>query len=68
MFCYKVKFWDDFDEVTKELNGLLSAEDYGSAANRIIDYYGKENVITLMLEEIDSPIEQEDIEHLFEEF
>ena len=68
MFCYKVNFWDNFDGINKDITGLISAADYGEAANKIINYYGKENVIQMKLRAVSSVLEQDEITPLLEEF
>ena len=51
MFNYKVKYFDDDYRDSVEY-GIVCAEDYGEAVNRIVDYYGKSNVISVSVAEL----------------
>ena len=51
MFYYKVHYWDDYNQEPADENGVLAAADYGEAALKVVDHYGKDNVGTLALSE-----------------
>ena len=61
MFCYKVHFFDKFDQKTKTDSGLVAANDYGTAANKLVDFYGKENIKILGLYEVNDILLQDEI-------
>lgn len=51
-YKYKVTYYNEHtgEEVPGE--GLVFAKDYGKAANKVVDDYGKDNIIDLYLYEI----------------
>lgn len=51
MFRYHVKYWDEDIKEPQEEKGLCGAEDYGHAAQRIADFYGKDNIVEMTLYE-----------------
>ena len=56
---------DCFDEIKKEVSfckGVVKAQSYENAINRLIDYVGKENFIGIeKLYELDDILEDDDI-------
>ena len=50
---YKVTYWDEIYEKDKEERGLVWAEDYGKAATKVKEDYGKE-LIDMYLQEWDT--------------
>lgn len=54
MFRYKVTYFDEIDKIVATESGILSAETYGEAANRLVEIYGKENINVIGLYELDT--------------
>ena len=59
MYHYYVEFWDELDQKNRSDSGLTWGATYGDAANRVIEYYGLENVSTIQLEEWESVMPEE---------
>lgn len=51
-YKYKVTYYSSYTDEEKSDEGLTWADSYGSAANNIIQDYGKDNVIDIYLYEI----------------
>jgi hypothetical protein len=61
MFRFEVNWWDkDFNDMSNE-KGIVAAADYGAAANRVVEYYGKENVVDIKLYELEDVLVDEEI-------
>lgn len=53
MFCkYRVNFYNSYEDKECCAEGLVIGRDYGTAANHVIDAYGKDSVIDLYLQEV----------------
>ena len=52
-FKYKVTWYCDYDGDEKLDCGLVYATDYGNAANKLLEDYGKDNVIDIYLQELE---------------
>lgn len=50
---YKVTYWNEFDECDKEERGLVFADSYAEAAEKLYKDYGKE-LIDMYLQEWDT--------------
>lgn len=69
MFRYKVTYFDEIDKIVTTESGILAAESYGYAANKLVDTYGKENISVIGLYELDDWITDEQLrEELNDEF
>lgn len=69
MFRYKITYFDEIDKKTVTESGILVAESYGYAADKLVDTYGKENVSVIGLYELDDWITDEQLrEELDDEF
>lgn len=64
MFHFTIRFWDEDENSIKTENGLLAAEDYGKAVEKILFYYGKDVIHAFSIEEYDSVIAGEDLEKI----
>ena len=53
MFKYKVHFIDDMTDKFEDEVGLVAAEGYAAAINKVISYYGASNIIGIYLEKWD---------------
>ena len=52
-YQYKVTFWDTYEEEDCKEEGLVYAKDYGEAATKVKNAYGKE-LIDMYLQEWDA--------------
>lgn len=59
MYHYYVEFWDALDQKNRSDSGLTWGATYGDAANRVVEYYGLENVSSIQLENWESIIPEE---------
>ena len=50
-YKYRVNFYNAYDNEEHCDEGLVIGHDYGTAANHVIDAYGKEGVIDIYLQE-----------------
>ena len=65
MFYYCVDYWDLVENEPRQEAGLLANATYKDAAEKVIEFYGKENVTSVYLEEWDDPlVEDEAIDKL----
>lgn len=48
-YVYKVRWYDSYSDEEKEEDGLVFANNYGKAANKVVEDYGPENVINIFL-------------------
>ena len=51
VFKYKVRYWDDVENKVLDEIGLVAAKSLGKAINKVQDYYGKNNVYEVTIEE-----------------
>ena len=67
MFEYTVKYWPEEDEVIQPIieRGIVTGKDYGTAANRIVEYYGIKGLIELTLCETYDILSEEEIKSSF---
>ena len=61
MFRYEVNYWDEFTDEPMFEKGFVGAETYGSAADKVAEYYGAKNVVDIKLYEIEGLITDTDI-------
>lgn len=72
-YKYKVGWYNSHDDKEEYDEGIVCANSYGSAADRVIYSYGKDNVFDMYLKEIvtedenDYCLSKEDIDYTFEE-
>ena len=51
-YRYKVNYYDEYKDEEVEDEGLVWANNYGAAANNVVDDYGKTTIVDLFLKEI----------------
>lgn len=64
MFEYKVRYWDELDESGTSIidgRGIVAANTYGEAAERVLKYFGKSNVIYMALCEMEDVLDTEEL-------
>lgn len=73
LFYYTVTFWPENDDLyeghldrsgTVTEHGIISAKSYGKAVNRVVEYFGKDNIIEIGIYELDNPISMEEVQEL----
>ena len=68
-YKYKITFYDDYADKEVEDVGLVWADTYGDAANRVVSDYGNDNTIDINLHEImvdgDTCINEDEINYNF---
>ena len=65
---YEIEYWNDVNQEHANENGFASAgesETIGEIVNRIYNYYGEENVISLKVTELNNIITDEEIHEMF---
>ena len=50
MYYFKVKYWDSTGDKEEYDCGLVTAPNYGEAAEKIVKFYGKENIMYVTFE------------------
>lgn len=61
MYYYLVEYWDsDLQKVVTQ-SGMTSGETYGAAANKVDEFYGLENIISIKLIELEDILGEEEI-------
>ena len=72
-YKYKVGWYDEATDKENYSEGIVCANSYGSAAERVTYSYGKDNIFDMYLKEIvseddnDYCLSKEDIEYAFKE-
>ena len=65
MFRYEINYWDEYDNKQESNKGIISAENYGIAANKIVDYYGEENIIDIKLYPLEEILTDDDLKDMY---
>ena len=58
---YEVEFWDDDNMATKVEKGLVSEETHGKAVDRLVSYFGAENIGEIKIYECEEVLCDEEI-------
>lgn len=67
MYRYSIQYTDPDDGYNcKTLEGLVCGADYGAAANKVVEYYGKEYIFSVSIEELEPLLEKEEINEMFD--
>ena len=72
-YKYKVGWYDSYNDEEKYSEGVVFAADWGQAANRVSNSYGKDSIFEMNIYEImcddeeDYCLSKEDIEYAFKE-
>ena len=73
LFYYTVFFWPEDKDMyeshcdkngTVTEHGIIAAEDYGKAVNRVVEDFGKDNIIEISIYELENPLSMEEIQNL----
>ena len=66
MFKFQVEFWDEENQEFMFQNGITDGKDYGQAANHVSDYYGRDNIVNMELEQLNNIIVGDEVEKIFQ--
>lgn len=66
LFVYHVEFYDEVTSEDTSEKGITCGNDIGDAANKITEWYGKNNVYSLKLTPYEQVITEEDITNLWD--
>ena len=66
MFSYVVTFFDDEIRAITTEKGIVAAETYGKAADRLVSFYGESFLMTMALTELNDILTEEEITKEFE--
>lgn len=68
MYWYRVEFINEeyYSQTTSE--GLIGATSYGAAAEEIVKYVGKDNIISLYLTEMSNPLEIDELQDVINDY
>ena len=66
MFSYVVTFFDNEIRETITEKGIVAAETYGKAADRLVSFYGESFLMTMALTELNDILTEEEITKEFE--
>lgn len=72
-YKYKVGWYNSYDNKDEYSEGMVYADNFGSAADRVTNAYGKDNVFDIYLKEPviegedDYCLSKEDIDNIFKE-
>jgi hypothetical protein len=53
MFLYHMTYYDDTDCKVLTEKGFIGASTYADAADKLVEYYGRNNVVSLYLDVLD---------------
>lgn len=62
MFRFEVEFWNEespYEPVIEK--GIAAGATYGEAVNRVVEYYGQENIIKVKVYELDTVLIDENL-------
>lgn len=66
MFRYKIRYYDKVEKANLTESGIIAAATYGEAADKIVVIYGKENVGTIGLYELEDWLSEENLREEFD--
>ncbi len=56
MFRFKVEYFDTVEHKDNSDKGILGATSYAAACDELIKYYGADNILSIYLYELESPL------------
>lgn len=65
MYYYVVEYWNNIDQEIRTESGVLSAETFSSAANKVEECYGIKNVCELKLSELQEILSEDELMEMF---
>ena len=67
MFRFTVDFYDEETHGPNTDKGIVGTSTYGAAADRLVEYYGKENIVSISLYEIEEVVIDDEILEMIDE-
>lgn len=65
MYYYLVEYWNsDSQEVVTE-SGMTSGDTYGAAADKVVELYGPESIVSVKLRELENILYEDEILDMF---
>ncbi len=63
---YKVHYWDEIDHEPKTEKGLVNSNTtIGSAVDRVCEFYGKDNIVSIEVYETEDVVSEGEISEMF---
>ena len=66
MYYYVVEYWDNLDQEFRTDSGVISAENYSAAADKVEEYYGSDDVVELKLSKLEEILSEDELMDMFE--
>lgn len=66
MYYYVVEYWDNLDQESRTDSGVLSAENYSAAADKVEEYYGSGYIVELKLSSLEEILSEDELMDMFE--
>ena len=66
MYYYVVEYWDDLDQESRTDSGVISAENYSAAANKVEEYYDSGYIVELKLSRLEEILSEDELMDMFE--
>ena len=66
MYYYVVEYWDNLDQESRTDSGVVSAENYSTAADKVEEYYGSDDVVELKLSKLEEILSEDELMDMFE--
>ena len=66
MYYYVVEYWDNLDQESRTDSGVISAENYSAAADKVEEYQGSEYVVELKLSKLEEILSEDELMDMFE--
>ena len=63
MYRYTIQFIDELNDEKLSEKGICSGANYGEATNKVVAYYGAENVIEIKIYEIEDILCDEELKN-----
>lgn len=66
MYNFVVEYWDEMDQEPRTESGLVSADSYSEAIEKITEYFGENNIISIKSYVVEPIMTEEEILDMFE--
>lgn len=66
MFAYCIEYVNEENPIeTLNETGVVCGVDYGEATNRVVEFYGRENILSIKIYECEDVLTEDDVFDLF---
>ena len=63
---YEIDYWDEIDREPKHEKGLVNSNTtIGAAVDRVYEFYGKDNIVSIEVYETEDVISENEISEMF---